>query len=135
MEWPSATVRLFASPAAHTRAEWETGRAFGYAITTGGVVTGSCRLYRRSGAGGLRIGYRLRPRWTGSDAYRPLSGWGTEAPGVAASVVAAPVVAAPGGIQSFGAGVRRTADTLVRPFGGVVRGRSGVVRRVGSGPL
>ncbi|MET8565387.1 GNAT family protein [Streptomyces flaveolus] len=50
---------------ARSHEEWETGQAFGYAITTGGVVTGSCGLHRRIGAGGLDIGYWLHPRWTG----------------------------------------------------------------------
>ncbi|MFH9090984.1 GNAT family N-acetyltransferase [Streptomyces sp. NPDC017673] len=50
---------------ARTHEEWETGQAFGYAITAGGVVTGSCGLHRRIGAGGLDIGYWLHPRWTG----------------------------------------------------------------------
>ncbi|MEV5176706.1 GNAT family protein [Streptomyces flaveolus] len=50
---------------ARSHEEWETGQAFGYAITTGGVVTGSCGLHRRIGAGGLDVGYWLHPRWTG----------------------------------------------------------------------
>ncbi|MGI5526281.1 GNAT family N-acetyltransferase [Streptomyces syringium] len=50
---------------ARSRHEWETGQAFGYAITTDAVVIGSCGLHRRVGNGGLDIGYWLHPRWTG----------------------------------------------------------------------
>ncbi|MDF3294391.1 GNAT family N-acetyltransferase [Streptomyces silvisoli] len=50
---------------ARSQEEWETGHAFGYAITSDAVVIGSCGLYRRIGDGGLDIGYWLHPRWTG----------------------------------------------------------------------
>ncbi|MFD7304577.1 GNAT family N-acetyltransferase [Streptomyces pharetrae] len=50
---------------ARSHDEWETGQAFGYAITSGAALTGSCGLHRRVGAGGLDIGYWIHPRWTG----------------------------------------------------------------------
>ncbi|MGW1727894.1 GNAT family N-acetyltransferase [Streptomyces sp. NPDC002306] len=50
---------------ARNQEEWETGQAFGFAITSGTAVIGSCGLMRRIGAGGLDIGYWLHPRWTG----------------------------------------------------------------------
>ncbi|MFD7446530.1 GNAT family N-acetyltransferase [Streptomyces sp. NPDC059909] len=45
--------------------EWASGQAYYYAITSGGVVIGSCSLMRRSGPGGLDIGYWLHHAWTG----------------------------------------------------------------------
>ncbi|MEW1656592.1 GNAT family N-acetyltransferase [Streptomyces sp. NPDC093707] len=45
--------------------EWETGQVFNYAITSDGVVIGSCGLHRRIGAGALDIGYWIHPRRTG----------------------------------------------------------------------
>ncbi|MFI2077517.1 GNAT family N-acetyltransferase [Streptomyces triculaminicus] len=50
---------------ARSHDEWETRQAFGYAITSGAVVIGSCGLHRRIGAGGLDIGYWIHPHWTG----------------------------------------------------------------------
>ncbi|MER6421078.1 GNAT family N-acetyltransferase [Streptomyces sp. NPDC001137] len=50
---------------ARSHDEWETKQAFGYAITSGATVIGSCGLHRRIGAGGLDIGYWIHPRWTG----------------------------------------------------------------------
>ncbi|MFD9003230.1 GNAT family N-acetyltransferase [Streptomyces sp. NPDC059582] len=50
---------------ARNQEEWETGQAFGFAITSGNTVIGSCGLMRRIGAGGLDIGYWLHPQWTG----------------------------------------------------------------------
>lgn len=50
---------------ARNREEWETGEAYGYAITSGGAVIGSCGLHRRIGEGGLEIGYWIHPRRTG----------------------------------------------------------------------
>lgn len=50
---------------ARGQAEWRTGQAFGYAITSDGTVIGSCGLHRRIGAGGLEIGYWLHRGWTG----------------------------------------------------------------------
>ncbi|MFD6280128.1 GNAT family N-acetyltransferase [Streptomyces sp. NPDC060209] len=50
---------------ARNQEEWESGHAFGYAITSDATVIGSCGLFRRIGAGGLDIGYWLHPRWTG----------------------------------------------------------------------
>jgi RimJ/RimL family protein N-acetyltransferase len=41
--------------------DWESGHEFGYAITTGGVLAGSCGLMARIGAGGLEIGYWVAP--------------------------------------------------------------------------
>ena len=37
--------------------EWESGTAFNYAVTSGGVAVGSCGLMARIGPGGLEIGY------------------------------------------------------------------------------
>jgi len=45
--------------------EWDQGEAYGYAITTAGMVVGSCGLMRRIGPGGLDIGYWFHPAWTG----------------------------------------------------------------------
>ncbi|WP_436736109.1 GNAT family N-acetyltransferase [Streptomyces sp. BBFR102] len=45
--------------------EWESGRAYSYALTVDGAVLGSCGLMRRIGPGGLEIGYWLHPAWTG----------------------------------------------------------------------
>ena len=45
--------------------DWESGAAYNYAITTGGVLVGSCSLMRRIGPGGLEIGYWIHPGWTG----------------------------------------------------------------------
>ncbi|MFJ5219932.1 GNAT family N-acetyltransferase [Streptomyces sp. NPDC088354] len=71
---------------ARTHDDWETGEAFGYAITSGGAVIGSCGLHRRIGAGGLEIGYWIHPRWTGQGlvtmAAAALAGQGFRLPGV-----------------------------------------------------
>jgi RimJ/RimL family protein N-acetyltransferase len=45
--------------------DWDSGRAYNYAIASGGAVVGSCGLMRRSGVGGLDVGYWLHPGWTG----------------------------------------------------------------------
>ncbi|QMU68544.1 GNAT family N-acetyltransferase [Streptacidiphilus sp. P02-A3a] len=45
--------------------DWESGAAYNYAITTGGVLVGSSSLMRRIGPGGLEVGYWLHPGWTG----------------------------------------------------------------------
>ncbi|MFJ9815257.1 GNAT family N-acetyltransferase [Streptomyces sp. NPDC101151] len=50
---------------AHTEEEWTSGDAYNYAITSAGVVVGSCGLHRRVGPGGLDIGYWLHHAWTG----------------------------------------------------------------------
>jgi ribosomal-protein-serine acetyltransferase len=50
---------------AHCEEQWDSGRAYNYAITSGGAVAGSCGLMRRIGPGGLDIGYWLHPSWTG----------------------------------------------------------------------
>lgn len=50
---------------ARSHDQWETGRAFGYAITSGAALIGGCGLHRRIGAGGLDIGYWIHPHWTG----------------------------------------------------------------------
>lgn len=50
---------------ARRQSEWETGQAFGYAITSDAAVIGSCDLMRRIGEGGFDIGYWLHPDWTG----------------------------------------------------------------------
>jgi ribosomal-protein-serine acetyltransferase len=51
--------------AVQSERDWESGAAYQYAITTDGVVVGSCGLMRRIGPGGLEIGYWLHPAWTG----------------------------------------------------------------------
>ncbi|MFD7667315.1 GNAT family N-acetyltransferase [Streptomyces sp. NPDC059788] len=45
--------------------EWTSGEAYRYAITTDGVVVGSCGLMRRIGPGGLELGYWLHHARTG----------------------------------------------------------------------
>ncbi|MFF9090317.1 GNAT family N-acetyltransferase [Streptomyces sp. NPDC014991] len=50
---------------AHSEEQWTSGQAYNYAITSGGVVVGSCGLHRRIGPGGLDIGYWLHHAWTG----------------------------------------------------------------------
>ncbi len=50
---------------ARMRRKWETGEAYGYAITSHAEVIGTCVLMRRIGAGGLEIGYWLHPARTG----------------------------------------------------------------------
>ncbi|MET9573833.1 GNAT family N-acetyltransferase [Streptomyces virginiae] len=47
------------------RQKWETGEAYGYAITSEAEVVGTCVLMRRIGEGGLEIGYWLHPARTG----------------------------------------------------------------------
>ena len=48
-----------------SRAEWESGASYNYAITADGVLVGSCALMRRIGPGGREIGYWLHSDWTG----------------------------------------------------------------------
>ncbi|MFC9534476.1 GNAT family N-acetyltransferase [Streptomyces sp. NPDC056975] len=51
---------------------WASGQAYNYAITSRGMVVGSCGLHRRIGPGGLDIGYWLHRAWTGKGlATRP----------------------------------------------------------------
>ncbi|MEV3973495.1 GNAT family N-acetyltransferase [Streptomyces sp. NPDC050698] len=50
---------------AYAEEQWGTGQEYNYAITSGGVVVGSCGLHRRIGPGGLDIGYWLHHAWTG----------------------------------------------------------------------
>lgn len=50
---------------ARAEQDWESGAAYNYAITTGGVLVGSSGLMRRIGPGGLEIGYWIHPDWTG----------------------------------------------------------------------
>ncbi|MFE6157098.1 GNAT family N-acetyltransferase [Streptomyces sp. NPDC057889] len=49
----------------HVADAWATGQAYQYAITTQGVVIGSCGLHRRIGPGGLEIGFWIHPAWAG----------------------------------------------------------------------
>ncbi|MDB1086101.1 GNAT family N-acetyltransferase [Streptomyces sp. ACA25] len=49
----------------YSEEQWATGQEYLYAITSGGVVAGSCGLHRRIGTGGLEIGYWLHHAWTG----------------------------------------------------------------------
>jgi RimJ/RimL family protein N-acetyltransferase len=66
--------------------EWESGQAFGYAITSDGAVIGGCGLMRRIGEGGLEIGYWLHARRTGRGlvtmAVAALAGQGFALPGI-----------------------------------------------------
>jgi len=41
--------------------DWQSGTAFGYAITVGGRLAGGCGLMARTGPGGLEIGYWVHP--------------------------------------------------------------------------
>src|SRR6266496_1138239 len=50
---------------AQSEEDWASRDAYQYAITSDGVVVGSCGLVRRIGPGGLEIGYWLRPADTG----------------------------------------------------------------------
>ncbi|MGP4013345.1 GNAT family N-acetyltransferase [Streptomyces sp. 4N124] len=50
---------------AYSEEQWGTGQEYNYAITSGGVVVGSCGLHRRIGPAGLDIGYWLHHAWTG----------------------------------------------------------------------
>ncbi|MFI9542936.1 GNAT family N-acetyltransferase [Streptomyces sp. NPDC052016] len=50
---------------AYSEEQWGTGEEYNYAITSSGVVVGSCGLHRRIGPGGLDIGYWLHHAWTG----------------------------------------------------------------------
>ncbi|WP_030759897.1 GNAT family N-acetyltransferase [Streptomyces sp. NRRL F-2664] len=45
--------------------QWESGEAYGYAITEDARLVGTCVLMRRIGEGGLDIGYWLHPARTG----------------------------------------------------------------------
>ncbi|MDI1452735.1 GNAT family N-acetyltransferase [Streptomyces sp. ATE26] len=49
----------------HSQKQWVLGEEYNYAITSAGVVVGSCGLHRRIGPGGLEIGYWLHHAWTG----------------------------------------------------------------------
>ncbi|MEU2396365.1 GNAT family protein [Streptomyces sp. NPDC007369] len=49
---------------ARNQEQWESRQTFGYAITSDGVVVGTCCLMRRS-TDSLDIGYWLHPEWTG----------------------------------------------------------------------
>ena len=44
--------------------EWRTGEAYHYAVVTEGQVVGCCSMMRRTGPGGLEIGYWISRRWT-----------------------------------------------------------------------
>jgi RimJ/RimL family protein N-acetyltransferase len=44
--------------------DWAGGTAYGYAITTGGVLAGGCSLMARIGPGGLEIGYWVHRAYT-----------------------------------------------------------------------
>ena len=66
MPWAAGADRQhLADFLARSQREWDSGQAFGYAITVDDTVIGSCGLHRRIGAGGLEIGYWLHPGWTG----------------------------------------------------------------------
>jgi ribosomal-protein-serine acetyltransferase len=66
MPWASGYNRDRATQfAMQCEQDWESGVAYQYAITTDGVVVGSCGLMRRIGPGGLEIGYWLHPAFTG----------------------------------------------------------------------
>ncbi|MGW3749045.1 GNAT family N-acetyltransferase [Streptomyces sp. NPDC005134] len=71
---------------AHSEEQWASGQAYNYAITSGGVVVGSCGLHRRIGSGGLDIGYWLHHAWTGKGlatmAAAALVQAGRELPGI-----------------------------------------------------
>ncbi|MFF3558548.1 GNAT family N-acetyltransferase [Streptomyces sp. NPDC002574] len=87
MVWAAAHSRQeVADFLARTHDDWETGQAYGYAITSGGAVIGSCGLHRRIGAGGLEIGYWIHPRWTGQGlvtmAAAALADQGFRLPGI-----------------------------------------------------
>ena len=47
------------------QSDWESGRAYDYAIVSEGEIVGSCGLMRRIGPGGLEIGYWIHPDRTG----------------------------------------------------------------------
>ncbi|MEW2050932.1 GNAT family N-acetyltransferase [Streptomyces sp. NPDC005476] len=49
----------------YSEEQWASGEAYNYAMTSEGVVVGSCGLHRRIGPGGLDIGYWLHRAWTG----------------------------------------------------------------------
>ena len=58
MPWAASYDRASAAGfLAKTAQEWADGTAYGYAITTGGVLAGGCSLMARIGPGGLEIGY------------------------------------------------------------------------------
>jgi ribosomal-protein-serine acetyltransferase len=77
------------SSADYTRrceADWASGAAFNYAITTGGEAVGSCGLMARTGPGGLEIGYWVHQdhtrRGVASDAAAALSAAAFGLPGI-----------------------------------------------------
>lgn len=45
--------------------KWQSGDAYNYAITTGGMLAGSCSMFRAGDPRGLVMGYWLRPAATG----------------------------------------------------------------------
>ncbi|QMU75887.1 GNAT family N-acetyltransferase [Streptacidiphilus sp. PB12-B1b] len=66
MPWAAAHSReSVADYLDRAQLDWESGAAFNYAITTEGVLVGSCSMMRRIGPGGLEIGYWLHSGWTG----------------------------------------------------------------------
>ncbi|MFG1665053.1 GNAT family N-acetyltransferase [Streptomyces sp. Y7] len=71
---------------AHSAEAWASGQEYNYAITSGGIVVGSCGLHRRIGPGGLDIGYWLHHAWTGKGlatmAAAALAQAGRELPGI-----------------------------------------------------
>ena len=64
MPWAASYDRASAAGfLAKTAQEWADGTAYGYAITTGGVLAGGCSLMARIGPGGLEIGYWVHRAW------------------------------------------------------------------------
>ena len=58
MPWAQAYTRASAADfLAACEHDWQTGAAFNYAITSGGLIVGCCGLMARIGPGGLEIGY------------------------------------------------------------------------------
>ena len=58
MPWAQAYTRGDAADyLAACEQDWQTGTAFGYAITAGGRIVGCCGLMARIAPGGLEIGY------------------------------------------------------------------------------
>ena len=65
MPWAASYDRASAAGfLAKTAQEWADGTAYGYAITTGGVLAGGCSLMARIGPGGLEIGYWVHRAYT-----------------------------------------------------------------------
>ncbi|MCM6778383.1 GNAT family N-acetyltransferase [Nocardia sp. CDC159] len=61
-EHPRAAIAQFL---AHTRAAWDAGDSYSYAITVNGQIIGACGLEQRIGPDGLEVGYWLHPAYTG----------------------------------------------------------------------